>query len=176
MYLCAYVNPDYPETGISTAVFDISALYQYIDEKTAAAETTAENAANIASTADANATTALDKATDVETRANNGEFNGVSATTLKIQSSRGNIFKNNSTNTLLSVRVDHGDVAIYNRTTLVNEFGNTANLKWSGQAAGEDVFTPISSSDPRITNNGFNFRLSSSDVNEKLTLMCELEV
>ena len=179
LYLCPYVNPDYPETGISTAVFDISALYQYINEKTAAAENTAENAANIASTADANATAALDKATDVETRANNGEFDGadgISATTLKIHSSRGNIFKNNTTNTLLSVRIDYGDVIIYNKTALTNAFGNTANLKWSCQTASADTFTPISPSDPRITNDGFNFRLSSSDVNEKLTLMCELEV
>ena len=178
-YLCPYVNPDYPETGISTAVFDISALYQYIDEKTAAAEETAEGASQVANEANTTANEANAKATDVETRANNGEFNGrdgINATSLKISSSRGNIFKNNSTNTQLSVRVFNGNDIIINQTDLMNVFGANAYLQWYGQSVNESSFTPISRSDSRIGNNGFTFNLAPSDVETKLTLSCELIV
>lgn len=96
------------------------------------------------------------------------------STVLRIESSRGIIFKNNQVSTVLSAIIYKGSKRITDISTLKSEYGDTAYLEWSWQRLNEDTFTAISSTDSRISNNGFSITLSSEDVDTKVTFMCQL--
>ena len=96
------------------------------------------------------------------------------STVLRIESSRGIIFKNNQVSTVLSAVIYKGSKRITDISTLKSEYGDTAYLEWSWQRLNEDTFTAISSTDSRISNNGFSLTLSSEDVDTKVTFMCQL--
>lgn len=95
-------------------------------------------------------------------------------TVLRIESSRGIVFKRNQVSTVLSTVIYKGSKRITDISTLKTEYGDTAYLKWSEQRLNEDAFTAISSTDSRISNNGFSLTLSSEDVDTKVTFMCQL--
>ena len=95
-------------------------------------------------------------------------------TVLRIESSRGIIFKNNQVSTVLSAVIYKGSKRITDISTLKSEYGDTAYLEWSWQRLNEDTFTAISSTDSRISNNGFSLTLSPEDVDTKVTFMCQL--
>ena len=182
-YLCPYVLVEYPDEGGSTIPFDISAIYQYINDKTAAAQTTATTAATIANSANQTANSANQTAISanqtaisVETRANNGEFDGEDATELYISSSNGNVFKNNSINTVLTVVIRKGSSIITDLTGLVNEYGNDSYLQWYSKSENDLGFVAIPLDDDRISAGGFSLSITSSDVYTKTTFMCELIV
>lgn len=120
------------------------------------------------------AQTAIDKVNDLEGRANSGEFNGEDAVTLRIESSRGTVFKNDSVSTVLSVVIYRGSERITNSTELKSAFGTSAYLQWKWQRLDDETFGVISSSDTRFGDNGFTFTLSPEDVDTKVTFMCEL--
>ena len=122
------------------------------------------------------AQTAIDAVNDLEDRANSGEFAGEDATTLRIESSRGTVFKNNAVSTVLSAVIYHGSQRITDKTALVSTFGSGAYLQWKWQRLDDTAFGTIISSDSRISNDGFSFTLSPSDVDTKVTFMCELIV
>ena len=120
------------------------------------------------------AQTAIDKVDVLEERVNSGEFKGEDAVTLRIESSRGTVFKNDSVSTTLSVVIYKGSERITNSETLKSIFGNSAYLQWKWQRLDDETFGVISSSDSRFGNNGFTFTLSPEDVDTKITFMCEL--
>lgn len=95
-------------------------------------------------------------------------------TVLRIESSRGTVFKRNQVSTVLSTVIYKGSKRITDISTLKTEYGDTAYLEWSEQRLNEDTFTAISSTDSRISNNGFSLTLSSEDVDTKVTFMCQL--
>ena len=97
-------------------------------------------------------------------------------TLLRIESSRGTVFKNDSVSTVLSVVIYHGTQRITDSSSMKAVFGSTAYLQWKWQKLNEDSFGAISSSDDRLGDNGFTFTLSPGDVNTKVTFMCELIV
>ena len=99
---------------------------------------------------------------------------GEPATTLRIDSSRGTVFKNNAVSTVLSAVIYRGGVRITDMNTLRNTFGSGAYLQWSWQRLDEERFGVISASDSRLINDGFSFVLSADDVDTKVTFMCEL--
>ena len=101
---------------------------------------------------------------------------GEDATVLRIDSSRGTVFKNNQVSTVLSVAIYHGPDRITDTTALARAFGVGAYLQWSWQRMGEDRYGIISSDDSRIGDGGFTFTLSPADVDTKVTFMCELIV
>lgn len=111
------------------------------------------------------------KADDVKARADNGEFD---ATVLRIDSSRGTVFKNAAVSTMLSAVIYHGAERITDKAGLVATYGSGAYLEWSWQRMGDDVFGVISASDTRLSNDGFCFTLTPADVDTKVTLMCSL--
>lgn len=100
--------------------------------------------------------------------------NGEDATVLRIDSSRGTVFKNNTVSTVLSAIVYHGGERITDITALRRNYGAGAYLQWSWQRLDDERFGVISAADSRITNNGFSFALSADDVDTKVTFMCEL--
>ena len=144
---------------------EISAKSIHIGSSGKNVETIAENAEN-----------AIGKVNSLEERANSGEFNGEDAVTLRIESSRGTVFKNDSVSTVLSVVIYRGGDRITNSADLASTFGSGAYLQWKWQRLDDETFGIISSSDTRFGDNGFKFTLSPEDVDTKITFMCELIV
>ena len=95
-------------------------------------------------------------------------------TLLRIESSRGTVFKNNAVSTVLSVVIYHGKQRIIDSEAMKTAFGGAAYLQWKWQRLDDNSFGVISSSDSRIGANGFTFTLSPDDVDTKVTFMCEL--
>lgn len=99
---------------------------------------------------------------------------GEDATTLRIDSSRGTVFKNSAVNTVLSVVIYKGSKRITDSRALLEEFGAGAYLQWHFQKMDEEEFRLISLSDERLKDKGFSFLLSPEDVDTKCVFMCEL--
>lgn len=97
-------------------------------------------------------------------------------TLLRIESSRGTVFKNNQVSTVLSAVVYRGNQRITDMTTLKEVMGQSAYLQWSWQRLNEESFGVISADDSRIGMEGFTFTLSPDDVDIKVTFMCQLIV
>lgn len=97
-------------------------------------------------------------------------------TSLHIESSKGNIFKNHDVSTVLSVVIYYGSTRITDADTMKQVFGNSSYLQWKCQRLDDSTFSIISSDDSRIGNDGFSFTIGSKDVNIKVTFMCELIV
>ena len=97
-------------------------------------------------------------------------------TLLRIESSRGTVFKNDQVSTVLSVVIYHGTQRITDYATMKSVFGAGAYLQWKWQRLDEESYGIISSTDTRFSDNGFKFTLSPEDVDTKVTFMCELIV
>lgn len=95
-------------------------------------------------------------------------------TLLRIESSRGTVFKNDQVATVLSVVIYHGKQRITDSDTMKSVFGSSAYLQWKWQHLDDESFGILSSSDSRFGDNGFTFTLSPEDVDTKVTFMCEL--
>ena len=95
-------------------------------------------------------------------------------TLLRIESSRGTVFKNNAVSTVLSVVIYHGKDRITDIDKLHEVYGSSAYIQWKWQKLDEEEYGIISSADSRMSNDGFSFTLSPDDVDTKVTFMCEL--
>ena len=104
----------------------------------------------------------------------NSGTNGEDAVTLRIESSRGTVFKNNQVATILSVVIYSGSKRITNSKELENAFGSKTYLQWEWQRLDEESFGIVSAGDPRIVDKGFTFKLSPDDVDTKVTFQCKL--
>ena len=111
---------------------------------------------------------------ELKEAAESGEFKGEDATTLRIDSSRGTVFKNSAVSTVLNAVIYKGSKRITDITALKEEFGNSAYLEWQWQRMGEETFGTIVSTDKRIGNDGFSFTLSPDDVDTKVVFLCNL--
>ena len=111
---------------------------------------------------------------ELKEAADNGEFKGEDATTLRIDSSRGTVFKNSAVSTVLSAVIYKGSKRITDITALKEEYGDSAYLEWQWQRMGEETFGTILSTDSRIGNDGFTFTLSPDDVDTKVVFLCNL--
>lgn len=101
---------------------------------------------------------------------------GQDAAVLRIDSSRGTVFKNSAVATVLSVVIFYGSQQITNRQELAAAFGPGAYLEWSWQRLGESAFGTISAADDRLSNDGFAFTLSPEDVDTKVVFQCKLMI
>lgn len=99
---------------------------------------------------------------------------GQDAVTLRIDSSRGTVFKNTDVSTVLKVVIFKGGKTITDATAMYAEFGNNAHLEWFWQRIGEEAFGTILATDSRITDEGFALSLSPSDVDTKVVFKCQL--
>lgn len=97
-------------------------------------------------------------------------------TLLRIESSRGTVFKNDQVSTVLSAVIYRGHQRITDMATLKTVVGASAYLEWSWQRLNEDSYGVISADDSRIGNEGFTFTLSPDDVDTKVTFMCTLNI
>ena len=100
--------------------------------------------------------------------------NGEDAVLLRIESSRGTVFKNDQISTVLSVVIYKGSHRITDSKQMKAVFGNTAYLQWEWLRIDDESYGIISASDPRFGNDGFTFTLSPDDVDTKVTFECKL--
>lgn len=99
---------------------------------------------------------------------------GESAAVLRIDSSRGTVFKNSAVATVLTVTVFHGSERITDMVDLRARFGASAYLEWQWRRLDDSDFGTISSSDSRLSQAGFAFAVSAADVETKTVFMCVL--
>jgi hypothetical protein len=99
---------------------------------------------------------------------------GQDAVTLRIDSSRGTVFKNSDVSTTLNVVIFKGGKTITDPASMRSEFGSSAYLEWYWQRIGEETFGTILATDSRISNEGFSLSLSPSDVDTKVVFKCQL--
>lgn len=99
---------------------------------------------------------------------------GQDAVTLRIDSSRGTVFKNTEVSTTLKVVIFKGGKTITDAEAMRREFGSNASLEWYWQRIGEETFGTILATDSRIMNEGFALSLSPSDVDTKVVFKCQL--
>ena len=90
---------------------------------------------------------------------------GEDAVLVYIHSSEGTAFKNDQVSTTLTVTIYYGDNTITNQQQLVSAFGAGTYLQWKVRLYGQSTYSTIPSSDPRLSDNGFTFDISPSDVN-----------
>ena len=93
---------------------------------------------------------------------------------LRIDSSRGTVFKDNQVSTVLSVSIHYGKQIIENITTLRATFGASARLQWEWLRMDEDRYGIISADDTRLSDGGFRLTLGPADVDVKVTFRCTL--
>lgn len=93
---------------------------------------------------------------------------------LRIDSSRGTVFKDSNVSTVLSVSVHYGKQIIENLTTLRATFGATAHLQWEWLRMDDDRYGIISTDDTRLSDGGFRLTLGPADVDVKVTFRCAL--
>ncbi len=99
---------------------------------------------------------------------------GQDAVTLRIDSSRGTVFKNSEVATVLNVVIFKGGKTITDASAMRSEFGSNAYLEWLWQRMGEETFGTILATDSRISDEGFSLSLSPSDVDTKVVFKCQL--
>lgn len=99
---------------------------------------------------------------------------GQDAVTLRIDSSRGTVFKNNTVSTVLNVVIFKGGKTITDAATMRQEFGTAAHLEWQWQRIGETTFGTILSTDSRLSDEGFSLLLTPGDVDTKVVFRCQL--
>lgn len=104
----------------------------------------------------------------------NPGVDGEDAVLLRIESSRGTVFKNDQISTVLSVVIYKGSHRITNSAEMKAVFGNGAYLQWRWLKLDDESYGIISASDPRFGNGGFTFTLSPNDVDTKVTFECKL--
>lgn len=98
-----------------------------------------------------------------------------SAVVLRVDSSRGLVFKNNSVSTLLTVTVFAKGRTITDIVDLQDAFGPSAYLEWQWRRIDDSDFGTISSADSRIGGGGFTFSVNPNDVDTKTVFMCVLK-
>ena len=111
---------------------------------------------------------------DMQSRMDSGEFKGEDAVVLRIDSSRGTVFKNNMLETVLSVCIYSGASRITNISDLHAKFGSTAYLQWYWQKIDESDYGLIPSTDSKLSDSGFTMKLTPDNIDEKVTFRCEL--
>ena len=100
--------------------------------------------------------------------------NGEDAVLLCIDSSKGLLFKNNQVSTVLNVTIYKGGATITTQSQLTSVFGAGAHLQWYWMRLNDSTYGQISASDSRLSDSGFHFTLTPSDVDVKVTFKCEL--
>lgn len=99
---------------------------------------------------------------------------GEDAVILRLDSTRGLVFKNNWYDTQLRVTVIKGGESITNLQALRQEFGSGASLQWYFRKQADQEWSTMSVSDSRITEGGFCLTVTPDDVDEQITFQCDL--
>lgn len=104
----------------------------------------------------------------------NDGVNGEDAIVLRVDSTRGLVFKNNWYDTQLRVTIVKGGTSITDITALRAEFGSGAYLQWYFRKQADQEWSMLSVSDSRITEGGFCMTVTPDDVDEQITFQCDI--
>ena len=104
----------------------------------------------------------------------NAGADGKDSIFLQILSSNGNLFKNSTISTTLTVTIIVGDKMITDHNEMLKVFGSNAALAWEQKRFQETDFTDIDPSDPRLSANGFIMTLNPQDVYTQTVFNCSL--
>lgn len=99
---------------------------------------------------------------------------GDDAVSLYIESSNGTAFKNTDINTTLTIDIYVGGELITDSAVMKKKFGDSAYLQWYQKLEGTIEWSPIPSTDPRLSDNGFIFTINANDVQNRTVFSCEL--
>lgn len=95
--------------------------------------------------------------------------------TLRIDSSRGTVFKNSEVSTVLTVRCYKRGAEITTREALRDAMGDqTARVRWWVLREGDAGWVSLADSDPMLSADGFALTLSPADVDVKCTFKAEV--
>lgn len=108
------------------------------------------------------------------TQAGKDGRDGQDGVTLRIDSSRGTVFKNNSADTTLHVVIFKGGKTITDAAAMRAEFGTGAHLEWGWQRIGENTFGTILATDSRLSDEGFSLLVTPETVDTKVVFKCQL--
>ena len=100
---------------------------------------------------------------------------GKDAALVCVVSRNGEAFKNNEVETTLDVTIFYGGKTITTKTELSNSFGSAVSLKWLYCPKGSKTYYELSSTDSRLSNDGFTLVISPSDVDQQIVFRCELD-
>lgn len=121
----------------------------------------AASAVKVADAASADASQALSETRDL--------------VTLRIDSSRGTVFRNDSTSTVLTVHCYKRGAEITTLTALRAAMGDqTARIRWWVLREGDADWVSLSSSDPMLSQDGFTLAITPDDVTVKCTFKAEI--
>lgn len=99
---------------------------------------------------------------------------GSDAIVLQLLSSNGNLFKNSSVATTVTVTIIVADQMICSSNEMYEKFGSQAFLQWEIKRFGEEEFTPIPSTDSRLSDHGFILTLDPDDIETQAVFNCRL--
>lgn len=121
----------------------------------------AASAVKVADAASADASQALSETRDL--------------VTLRIDSSRGTVFRNDSTSTVLTVHCYKRGAEITTLTALRAAMGDqTARIRWWVLREGDADWVSLSSSDPMLSQDGFALTITPDDISIKCTFKAEV--
>ena len=100
---------------------------------------------------------------------------GADAILVCVVSSEGEAFKNNEVSTTLDVTIFHGAKSVTTKEQLVAEFSSAYYLRWWYRARGATGYSELSSTDPRLSNDGFTLSVSPKDVDQQTIFRCTLD-
>lgn len=103
-------------------------------------------------------------------------LDGADAVILRVDSTRGLVFKNNWYDTQLRVTVVKGSINITNLQTLRTVFGPGAYLQWYFRKQADLDWSTMSVSDTHLTEGGFCMNVTPDDVDEQILFQCDLNV
>ena len=122
---------------------------------------TAGKAADTANTAKQNADKAIAETKDL--------------VTLRIDSSRGTVFKNSEVSTVLTVRCYKRGQELTTLTALRQAMSDsTARIRWYVLREGDTDWVSLADSDPMLSNDGFTLTVTPNDVTVKCTFKAEI--
>lgn len=93
---------------------------------------------------------------------------------LQILSSNGNLFKNSTVSTTLTVTIIVGDKTITSSREMHEVFGPNSSIEWEQKRFRETAFTKLDPNDPRLSDNGFILTLEPKDVYTQTVFNCIL--
>lgn len=95
--------------------------------------------------------------------------------TLRIDSSRGTVFKNSEVSTVLTVRCYKRGAEITTREGLRDALGDqTARIRWYVLCEGDTDWVSLADSDPMLSDDGFTLTVRPTDVDVKCTFKAEV--
>lgn len=100
--------------------------------------------------------------------------NGSDSVFLQILSSNGNLFKNSTVSTTLTVTIMVAGESICSSRDMYAKFGENAKIEWEQKRFGEQEFTKLDPSDSRLSDNGFILTLVPKDVYTQTVFNCGL--